>query len=140
MGGEEQLHFWRRVPAAVEIPLAPGLHPAPGNVLDGQRIGLRRIVPGCDYPRKNCGGDFKESGVEGIWSKYSINPFDSELGEEMETILSALCRVGYPGELFTSAAPQDPLFWSLHGNSERFLMLARLLKTSGVLDFSERWG
>ena len=83
---------------------------------------------------------FKESGVEGIWSNYGINPFDSELGGKLETILSVLCRVGYPGELFTSAAPQDPLFWSLHGNSERFLMLARLLKTSGVLDFSERWG
>ena len=35
---------------------------------------------------------FKESGVEGIWSNYGINPFDSELGGKLETILSVLCR------------------------------------------------
>ena len=42
--------------------------------------------------------------------------------------------------MFTSAAPQDPTFWPLHGNAERYLQYARLLKAEGVLSFSESWG
>merc|ERR1711998_669567 len=52
----------------------------------------------------------------------------------------ALCSVGHAGELFTSAAPQDPLFWALHGLSERFLQYARLLKGAGTISFTEKWG
>ena len=51
-----------------------------------------------------------------------------------------ICHVGSPGEMFTSAAPQDPTFWPLHGNAERYLQYARLLKAEGVLSFSEAWG
>ena len=47
--------------------------------------------------------------------------------------LRLLCAVGTPGELFTSAAPQDPLFWPLHGNAERFLAYARALAAAGEL-------
>ena len=46
-------------------------------------------------------------------------------------------QVGHPGELFTSAAPQDPLFWPLHGLAERFIQHARTLKADGALDFDE---
>ncbi|KAK7249877.1 regulator of chromosome condensation [Aureococcus anophagefferens] len=51
--------------------------------------------------------------------------------------LRLLCAVGTPGELFTSAAPQDPLFWPLHGNAERFLSYARALAAAGELDLDE---
>ena len=47
--------------------------------------------------------------------------------------------MGTPGELFTSAAPQDPLFWPLHGNAERFLAYARALAAAGELDLDETW-
>ena len=53
--------------------------------------------------------------------------------------LRLLCAVGTPGELFTSAAPQDPLFWPLHGNAERFLAYARALAAAGELDLDETW-
>ena len=54
--------------------------------------------------------------------------------------LETLCHIGHPGEMFTSAAPQDPTFWPLHGNAERYLQYARLLKADGVLSFDETWG
>jgi len=56
-----------------------------------------------------------------------------------EQILDLVCAVGFPGEMFTSAAPQDPLFWPLHGLSERFVQYARALKKAGLLDFDETW-
>ncbi|KAJ8614116.1 hypothetical protein CTAYLR_004647 [Chrysophaeum taylorii] len=46
-------------------------------------------------------------------------------------ILEFLCHVGHPGDMFTSAAPQDPIFWPLHGNAERFVHLVRLLRARG---------
>ena len=54
-------------------------------------------------------------------------------------ILDLVCAVGFPGELFTSAAPQDPLFWPLHGLAERFLQYARVLDANGALDLDEAW-
>ncbi|KAJ8598596.1 hypothetical protein CTAYLR_001690 [Chrysophaeum taylorii] len=56
-----------------------------------------------------------------------------------QNLLNALCHVGFPGEMFTSAAPQDPIFWPLHGNAERFLQYVRLMKHSGMIDLDETW-
>ena len=87
----------------------------------------------------------EESGVKEIWNEANSNTVNlddtalSAFDIDTATILDGLCRVGYAGELFTSAAPQDPIFWTMHGNSERFLNLARLMKTAGILDFSEDW-
>jgi hypothetical protein len=54
-------------------------------------------------------------------------------------LLDELCHVGYPGDMFTSAAPQDPTFWPLHGNAERFVQVIRTYKASGLLNFDETW-
>lgn len=43
------------------------------------------------------------------------------------------------GELFTSAAPQDPIFWPLHGLSERFFQLIRILASYGAMTFDDAW-
>ena len=57
------------------------------------------------------------------------------------SLLDELCRVGYAGEMFTSAAPQDPTFWPLHGNAERFVQYLRVLRAEGILSgFDEAWG
>ena len=54
--------------------------------------------------------------------------------------LRLLCQVGHPGELFTSAAPQDPLFWPLHGLAERYLQLLRTWHRNGTYVLNETWG
>lgn len=43
------------------------------------------------------------------------------------------------GELFTSAAPQDPIFWPLHGLSERFFQIIRILASHGAIAFDDAW-
>jgi hypothetical protein len=55
-------------------------------------------------------------------------------------VLKELCHVGSPGEMFTSAAPQDPTFWPLHGNAERLLGALRIYKNRGLINFDETWG
>mmetsp|Transcript_5574 Transcript_5574/g.8179 ORF Transcript_5574/g.8179 Transcript_5574/m.8179 type:complete len:149 (-) Transcript_5574:1263-1709(-) len=43
--------------------------------------------------------------------------------------------------MFTSASPQDPTFWIVHGNAERFLQYARILKQKNIRpQFNESWG
>ncbi|CAN0267180.1 unnamed protein product [Laminaria digitata] len=42
-------------------------------------------------------------------------------------MLNSLCDVGHVGELYTSAAPYDPLFWVIHPTAERFLSWRRKL-------------
>lgn len=55
-------------------------------------------------------------------------------------LLELLCSIGHPGEMYTSSAPQDPTFWPLHGNAERFVQLVRVLDMKGVVTFNETWG
>lgn len=64
----------------------------------------------------------------------------NELGYSWERVLAALCHLGHPGEMFTSAAPQDPIFWPLHGQSERFIQFVRSKARDGLLQLSEDWG
>lgn len=44
-----------------------------------------------------------------------------------EDLLDELCHVGYAGEMFTSAAPQDPIFWASHGNVSALFLLRRFV-------------
>ena len=39
----------------------------------------------------------------------------SDIAAHRDLILDVLCHVGHPGEMFTSAAPQDPIFWFVRG-------------------------
>lgn len=60
-------------------------------------------------------------------------------GLDYKDLLDELCHIGSPGEMFTSAAPQDPTFWPLHGNAERFVQYLRLLKDEGLISMDETW-
>lgn len=65
------------------------------------------------------------------------------LKEEEETwnrLLNSVCDPGHPGEMYTSAAPYDPVFWLLHPASERLLNWRRMLKAWKFADFDEAWG
>lgn len=63
-----------------------------------------------------------------------------DYGFSDEEMLSALCSIGHPGEMFSSAAPYDPIFWPLHGTAERFMGLMRVSHARGITSFSETWG
>jgi len=62
-----------------------------------------------------------------------------QIGFTHDEILAELCHVGHPGEMFTSAAPQDPIFMPLHGLSERFVQLVRILASEKILAFDDSW-
>ncbi|CAM9513044.1 unnamed protein product [Ectocarpus sp. 12 AP-2014] len=59
-----------------------------------------------------------------------------------EKILHSLCDPGHVGELYTSSAPYDPLFWVIHPTAERFLSWRRKLATeeTDVWALDETWG
>lgn len=57
-----------------------------------------------------------------------------------DDVLDAICHVGHAGEMFTSAAPYDPMFWPLHGIADRFLMLKRLRYYEKSTELEETWG
>ncbi|CAN0178363.1 unnamed protein product [Pylaiella littoralis] len=57
-------------------------------------------------------------------------------------VLHSLCDAGHVGELYTSSAPYDPLFWVIHPAADRFLAWRRKLANQHpdkwALD--ETWG
>ena len=60
-------------------------------------------------------------------------------------LLTKLCSPGKVGEMYTSSAPYDPLFWVLHTTSERLLQYRRLRAVSSAkfptaMAFDETWG
>mmetsp|Transcript_24930 Transcript_24930/g.29454 ORF Transcript_24930/g.29454 Transcript_24930/m.29454 type:complete len:652 (+) Transcript_24930:87-2042(+) len=63
---------------------------------------------------------------------------DYKLG--YKDLLKELCHIGSPGEMYSSSAPQDPTFWPLHGNAERFITFLRVSKAKGLIEFDETWG
>jgi hypothetical protein len=44
-----------------------------------------------------------------------------EQHELWEKLYNALCSFGEVGEMFTSAAPADPLFWVVHPTIDRYV-------------------
>ena len=58
-----------------------------------------------------------------------------------DDLLDELCHVGYAGEMFTSAAPQDPIFWASHGNAERYVQALRWYQENDFISgFDQTWG
>ena len=60
-------------------------------------------------------------------------------------LLEKLCDPGEVGEMYSSSAPYDPLFWVLHTTSERLLQYRRLRAIASEaypkkLGFDETWG
>ena len=103
-------------------------------------------MPSCPSGVKN-GRSARElleaSGVLGKaeWADYMNKTLYLEGGGHHtdEELLDELCHVGYPGEMFTSSAPQDPTFWPLHGNAERYVQALRYYKSEGLISFDETW-
>ena len=84
-------------------------------------------------------GLLNASGVLDLWDQqhptYALDNYNISYDE----LLDELCSVGLPGEMFTSAAPQDPTFWPLHGNAERYLQYMRLLDDAGLITLDATW-
>jgi hypothetical protein len=60
-------------------------------------------------------------------------------------LLAKLCDPGQVGDMYSSSAPYDPLFWVLHTTSERLLQYRRLkavasAKVEVAMAFDETWG
>lgn len=80
------------------------------------------------------------AGFEDVFPHWTL--LDIAMDEDnvtMTDLLAVLCEIGSPGEMFTSAAPQDPTFWPLHGNAERFVQYVRLLAANGTLSYNDSW-
>ncbi|KAH8046949.1 hypothetical protein JL720_16235 [Aureococcus anophagefferens] len=76
----------------------------------------------CECPSDVLAGHVADGGAEptGVLGLFGGDaPTFNSYGISDDQLLSELCHVGLPGEMFTSAAPQDPIFWPLHGNAER---------------------
>ena len=102
----------------------------------------------CSCPASITGDVDSEEGAKMVMGHAGLLSFahrwgytdPSEYNSSYVDILKMLCHIGHPGEMFTSAAPQDPTFWPLHGNAERFMTLARLLAAQGRKTLDETWG
>lgn len=57
--------------------------------------------------------------------------------EIWSSLLAGICDLGWPGEMFTSAAPYDPTFWPVHPTNERLLSWLRILGKQNKIDFDE---
>ncbi|CAM9231029.1 unnamed protein product [Ascophyllum nodosum] len=80
-----------------------------------------------------------ENDVYEIAGHEDDEPFKEAFWRKM---LESFCKPGQIGEMYTSAAPYDPLFWVVHPSSDRFLawrrMLGRHYPDTWALD--ETWG
>lgn len=81
-----------------------------------------------------------KTGIFDLTTPFKDRSFLKAIGLNYKSLLELLCHVGHPGEMFTSAAPYDPVFWSLHGLAERFLTYKRIEADSLLTMFATDWG
>jgi len=75
------------------------------------------------------------------WHSFLSDGFDCTDEEVcLGRAIDFLGHVGHAGEMFTSAAPYDPVFWPIHGLADRFLQLKRMMADDGTTTFDETWG
>lgn len=81
------------------------------------------------------------SGVFRFNPDFAMDDWLADSGvESWSRLWELLCRVGTPGEMFSSAAPYDPAFWPLHGLADRLLTKRRAMAATGSVRFDETWG
>lgn len=56
-----------------------------------------------------------------------------------DVVVKSLCHVGHAGEMFTSAAPYDPIFWPIHGLADRYLQLKRFMAHENTTTLDMTW-
>ena len=122
---------------------------APYDPLDGEAEDTprERCMPSCPAEIRaqysSAEALLEAAGVvrDSSWSTLLMNSTFKSTTLTYDDLLDELCHVGYAGEMFTSAAPQDPLFWSVHGNAERFLQALRWYQEEGFISgFDQTWG
>ena len=119
------------------------------------RSGFARCPTSCDSSSSQCACVIPEEYIAtygaqgileraGVWDQISGSLQKGDSSDE--TILAALHALADPaqvGEMFSSAAPYDPIFWPVHGQIERVLSLKRVRLAQGYLSsktFAESWG
>ena len=72
---------------------------------------------------------------------YGLSNYLEDADDELlEKVLRAVEDSGIVGDMFSSAAAIDPIFWPLHGQIERLLGAKRILISKGeITDFNETW-
>lgn len=112
------------------------------------RMGYTRCPTDCT-PGDTCSCAVPQEYIDKFGAKYILDDIGAidTLGlendgddEYFEGYLLALQDAGNVGEMFSSNAAYDPIFWSVHGTMERLLSLKRILSQQGDIDFDEDWG
>jgi hypothetical protein len=76
-----------------------------------------------------------------IMARGYIDSIGSHSESFYTSILKAVEHPGNAGEMYSSNAAWDPLFWLIHGTMERIMGLKRVLVSQGdVTSFDEAWG
>ena len=147
------------IDAKMHAAAAAGKEYSPDQMLLGSKFMWRQGYVRCpstcstDTPSEDCACDCPDSvlgdrnaldvlndvGFTTIYSLYDQQLIEG-VGLDYEEILGMLCHVGHAGEMFTSAAPYDPLFWVLHGAAERFVQLVRLMADKSLLTLDATYG
>jgi hypothetical protein len=86
-------------------------------------------------------GLFNLTNLFSEWHHFLPDAFNCDHEEEcLGRAISFMAHVGHAGEMFTSAAPYDPIFWPIHGLADRFLQLKRMMAYDGETTLDETWG
>lgn len=72
---------------------------------------------------------------------YKIRGYHGDkLTQAWHDLLQAFCNPAYVGDLYTSNAPADPLFWVIHTAGERLMSWRRILSYTDKMPLDETWG